>query len=58
MGKVAYRLALAPCRKIHLVFYVTILKRINGDEQAVAVELPAEIEKGEPVEQPLAIYDS
>ncbi|GJT97994.1 hypothetical protein Tco_1093512 [Tanacetum coccineum] len=56
VGKVAYRLILPETSKIHLVFYVSVLRRYNGEVEAGGVHaFPVDFEEGSPIEQPLSI---
>ncbi|GJY91450.1 hypothetical protein Tco_0506646 [Tanacetum coccineum] len=58
IGKVAYRLALPVTSKIHLVFHVSILKLFTGTSSEMVTELPDEFKEGQPMEQPIRVYDS
>jgi hypothetical protein len=57
LGKVAYRLALPPGARIHLVLYILALKKKIRDSECPQLELPPITDDGDMRIEPQAILD-
>lgn len=58
LGHVAYKLDLPSTSRIHRVFHVSLLKKLNDDPHAQHHQLPTDSTDNRPIIRPIAILDS